>query len=818
MKSGICRILALFVVLCAAFSLFPAQAFAAAETAEEIVVLYTNDIHTRLSNSNLRYSSLAAMKKELQAEIGENNVFLIDAGDHVTGTSYGTMNNGTGIVEIMNAAGYDLATFGNHEFDYGMNGVFNLAKTANFPYVSCNFYNISNGEKGDTVFDAYKIFETDGKKIAFVGITTPETFENIRVGYFKDKDDNFIYGISCGPDGSELYSDVQKAVDSARAEGADYVIAVGHLGIDETSSFWTSRAVIANTDGIDAFIDGHSHHTVENELVENKNGELVPLTQTGTRLEAVGKMTINSDGISTELITSYSGIDETTKAVEEAWIEEVDAAGNFPIVYDKYNFDPALEIARVDSAPDVTDGVLDSSYTKIFELTGSSCVYESYDGSIMKDARTPLDMNNDSMRYDHEENPSREDSDWYNTTMKGFASWDSSKLYFYLEITGPGFVDDNTSDANMCYGDGFQIAFYYDDSQAGNVNYCFAQNNSELLCYRYDDTGLSLIQRLNAYNSTKLPGGGFYRIDDDTVVYEIALEWSSLGVGNYGAVIEENMEVPFNVSVNLNDENRGVYAFCGFQVGYGIFNGTDDLMNSLRLKLVNEVESEPEAPEGLVFEEDGDIVYYENGVKVAKGLVEHEGSYYFINSTLKAVKDCEYAFSEKASNGLMPAGKYTFGADGKMIIKEGLVFETNGDICYYENGIKVAKGLVQDEYGNYYFINSTLKAVKNCEYAFSTEKANGLLSSGGKYTFDADGKMIVPENGLVFEEDGDIVYYENGVKVAKGLVEYEGSYYFINSTLKAVKDCEYAFNASASNGLMPAGKYTFDADGKMILD
>jgi len=226
----------------------------------------------------------------------------------------------------------------------------------------------------------------------------------------------------------------------------------------------------------------------------------------------------------------------------------------------------------------------------------------------------------------------------------------------------------------------------------------------------------------------------------------------------------------------------------------------------------------PAGPEGLVFEEDGDIVYYENGVKVAKGLVEHEGSYYFINSTLKAVKDCEYAFSEKASNGLMPAGKYTFGADGKMIIKEGLVFETNGDICYYENGIKVAKGLVQDEYGNYYFINSTLKAVKNCEYAFSTEKANGLLSSGGKYTFDADGKMIVPENGLVFEEDGDIVYYENGVKVAKGLVEHEGSYYFINSTLKAVKDCEYAFSEKASNGLLPAGKYTFDADGKMILD
>ena len=226
-------------------------------------------------------------------------------------------------------------------------------------------------------------------------------------------------------------------------------------------------------------------------------------------------------------------------------------------------------------------------------------------------------------------------------------------------------------------------------------------------------------------------------------------------------------------------------------------------------------ESLPDEPNGLVFEEDGDIVYYENGVKVAKGLVEHNGSYYFINSTLKAVKNCEYAFSAKSSNGLMPAGNYLFGADGKMIIKEGLVFESNGDIVYYENGVKVAKGLVEYE-GSYYFINSTLKAVKDCEYAFNESAANGLMPAG-KYRFGADGKMIIKE-GLVFESNGDIVYYENGVKVAKGLVEHNGSYYFINSTLKAVKDCEYAFNESAANGLMPAGKYAFGADGKMIIN
>ena len=150
----------------------------------------------------------------------------------------------------------------------------------------------------------------------------------------------------------------------------------------------------------------------------------------------------------------------------------------------------------------------------------------------------------------------------------------------------------------------------------------------------------------------------------------------------------------------------------------------------------------PTGPSGLTFEENGDIRYYENGVAVAKGLVaDGEGNLYFINSYLKAVKNTWYAFSAAKANGLFPAGRYFFGEDGKLVIKNGLTFEDNGDIRYYENSVAVAKGLVQSADGSYYFINSSLKAVKNTYYAFSEAKANGLLPAG-RYFFGEDGKLV----------------------------------------------------------------------------
>ncbi len=212
-----------------------------------------------------------------------------------------------------------------------------------------------------------------------------------------------------------------------------------------------------------------------------------------------------------------------------------------------------------------------------------------------------------------------------------------------------------------------------------------------------------------------------------------------------------------------------------------------------------------------------DVYYVEDGVAVSKGLVtDGNGNYYFINSTKKAVKDCWYSFSAASANGLAYPGTYKFGADGKMVLKEGITFEKNGDIRYYENGVPVTKGLVTDGEGNYYFINSTKKAVKNTWYAFDAKGANGLVAPGSYY-FGEDGKMVVKE-GITVERNGDIRYYENGFPVAKGLVtDGEGNYYFINSTLKAVKNTWYAFDAKGANGLVAPGSYQFGEDGKMVV-
>ena len=333
MRKFFAALLALVMVL----SLMVPTAWAAEE---DVTILYTNDVHTYI-DKGLGYSELAALK----ASLGEN-VLLVDAGDHAQGTAYGGMDKGKTIIDLMNAVGYDAATLGNHEFDYGQEGRIQITdEWAQYPYLSCNFYNEKNGVKGDPVLDAYKVFEVGGKKIAIVGITTPESFTKTTPAYFQDAEGNYIYGISGGDDGAALYADVQKAIDAASAE-ADIVIALGHLGLDESSKPWTSAEVIANTTGLSAFIDGHSHSSVASQTVKDKDGKDVVLTQTGEYFAAIGKMTIKTDGtISTELVTALpAGVeaDAAVKAIEDAWISEIDTQlgqqiGTVDVVLDNYD-------------------------------------------------------------------------------------------------------------------------------------------------------------------------------------------------------------------------------------------------------------------------------------------------------------------------------------------------------------------------------------------------------------------------------------------------------------------------------------------------
>ena len=341
----------------------------------EVTILYTNDVHTYIDKQapELTYAAIAALKQRYQN--AGKKVLLVDAGDHVQGTAYGSMDQGASIIELMNAAGYDAATPGNHEFDYGMDRAKELMRDADFPYLSCNWVDLRTNLR---VLPEIKVFVRGGVRIAFVGITTPETFTKSTPAYFMNKaQTKYIYDILGGEDGQKLYSAVQKAVDKAKCL-ADVVIGLGHLGVDPSSSPWTSEEVIAHTTGFDAFIDGHSHTVMENKQVADASGRLVTLTQTGSYFANVGEMTIAPDGtISTRLVSTYDQEDVAVAAEQAAWVNTVDdMLGEKIAVADTkfYITDPATGKRRIRSGEtNLGDFVADGIYTYFNEVEQLHC-------------------------------------------------------------------------------------------------------------------------------------------------------------------------------------------------------------------------------------------------------------------------------------------------------------------------------------------------------------------------------------------------------------------------------------------------------------
>lgn len=261
-----------------------------AEKSNDIVILYTNDTHAYIDGP-LSFDTIGALKKNLEKQY--RYVLLVDAGDHLQGTAFGSMDQGTSVLQLMNKAGYDLATPGNHEFDYGMDTFLERVQEAEFPYLSCNLYHQEDGVRGENLLESFQAYHFGKEIVAFIGITTPETIVKSTPAYFQDENGSFCYGISGGDDGQALYDDVQFAVDAIRRAGATKVIAVGHLGDDPSSSPWTSEEVIAHVSGLDAFIDGHSHSEVSGQQILGADGEPVLLTQTGEYLNNVGIMVID---------------------------------------------------------------------------------------------------------------------------------------------------------------------------------------------------------------------------------------------------------------------------------------------------------------------------------------------------------------------------------------------------------------------------------------------------------------------------------------------------------------------------------------------
>ncbi len=258
-----------------------------------ILILYTSAVHCGI-DKGFGSAGLQAVRDALTAQ--GYDVILVDDGDSIQGEAVGTFTKGEAMIPLMNKLGYSVAIPGNHEFDYGAAQFLRLAEEASFPYISCNL--VHNGER---VFDSYVIRELGGRKLAFVGVTTPETITSSTPTIFQNEKGEYIYGFLRDRTGEAVYGAVQAAADAARADGADYVVLLGHLGNQAACSPWTYGDVISHTSGIDVILDGHSHDT-DQVTVKNSAGETVLRSACGTKLENIGWCSITPEGkISTGL-------------------------------------------------------------------------------------------------------------------------------------------------------------------------------------------------------------------------------------------------------------------------------------------------------------------------------------------------------------------------------------------------------------------------------------------------------------------------------------------------------------------------------------
>ena len=317
------KLLSLLLVVCLLFGVAPAiQVQAAPGADQDIIILYTNDVHCSVDD-NIGYAGLALYKSELEQQTPY--VTLVDAGDAIQGAPIGTLSEGAYLIDIMNQVGYDVAVPGNHEFDYGMSRFLELSKKMECGYYSCNFVKTATGE---TVFEPYKMITYGDIDVAYVGVCTPESFTKSTPAYFQDKNGNYLYSFCEDESGQRLYQQVQNAVNAAREAGAEYVIAVAHVGENDVTPRWSSPQIIANTAGIDAWIDGHSHETTPVKKVKNQQGKEVVLTQTGTKLKNIGRLTIKTDG-----------------TIEAGLASEVPSL-NYETVYTVQNGDTLARIAK----------------------------------------------------------------------------------------------------------------------------------------------------------------------------------------------------------------------------------------------------------------------------------------------------------------------------------------------------------------------------------------------------------------------------------------------------------------------------------------
>ena len=291
------------------------------QLSDDIYIFFTSDVHCGF-DENMPLENAKALIDDTRAE--HPNTALVDSGDYLQGGALGSLTKGKAVIEVMNAMGYDAATLGNHEFDYGLERLKELCEMADFPITICNVQ--YSGTKENLLKDLpkYVMKEFEGVKVAFIGITTPNVPRTSSPKYFME-DGKFAYNFFDGEDGLALAQRVQETVDQARADGADYVIALSHLGWIKDFAPYDTISLIHHTNGIDAVLDGHSHAAAIGTPYPNKDGEDVLLSCAGTKMENIGELIIGTDGtISAVLFSQYDRADEAMKQK----IEEVQGEVN----------------------------------------------------------------------------------------------------------------------------------------------------------------------------------------------------------------------------------------------------------------------------------------------------------------------------------------------------------------------------------------------------------------------------------------------------------------------------------------------------------
>lgn len=266
----------------------------------------TGDIHCGFDKG---FSFGGVYEIRYQMELKGDTVLLVDDGDAVQGAPVGYLSRGEVMINLMNEMGYDVAIPGEHEFEYGMDRFFEFVQNANYDYICCNLE-----KDGKQVLKPYVIKEVCGKKIAFVGVTTPKAITLVSPEAFQDDKGNYVYSFMADETGELISKAVQESIDKARGEGADYVVLMGHIGNDPTAEPWTYTTITSRVKGYDVYLDGFSHDSTEAEVM-NAEGKLVKRIPAGVKLNTLGWVRISAkDGAVT------SGVYQWKNDFDPSWL------------------------------------------------------------------------------------------------------------------------------------------------------------------------------------------------------------------------------------------------------------------------------------------------------------------------------------------------------------------------------------------------------------------------------------------------------------------------------------------------------------------